>query len=104
MERERIERKTEEKMARELEEQRVLLEDRMRRAMEENEEQAKEAQRRMQARLAKLEEDKDRATTLAENEQGIASSKEEAIAAVEKARAGMIAAISRVKFEMEDRV
>ena len=89
--------------ARELEEQRVLLEDRMRRTLKDHDEQVKEARGRMQARLAKLEQDKKRAIAMADNKQGAASAKKEAIAAVTSARAEMIAAISRLKREMEDR-
>ena len=103
LERERIERQTGESMARELEEQRVLLEDRMRRTLKDHDEQVKEARGRMQARLAKLEQDKKRAIAMADNKQGAASAKKEAIAAVTSARAEMIAAISRLKREMEDR-
>ena len=61
LERERIERQSEEKMAHELEEQRVLLEDRLRRAVEERDDQTKEVEARMKAKLAALEEEKERA-------------------------------------------
>ena len=78
----------------------MLLEDRLRRAVEERDDQTKEAEARKKAKLAALEEEKERATAVTSNLR-TKSAKEDAVAAVEIAKAEMISAIARVKSEME---